>query len=941
MNRKEDFWKTFVLILICLISVIGVVLGQNFRESYLFFAEGVQDISSGWIAEYQDATGNVHSKNVALPLGLQERASGEVVLTNEIPDSVQGNQYLFVVSNHQEVTVSIDGEERIAYQPLALQHYGLIAPHVILSVPLYEEDAGKALEIHYSSYYNKFQNYIRPVFWGTQTEFIYFLLHNHWIDIVVGIGFVGIGLIYVITSMVLRYRYQLATDVHYLGYFALMNGIWIMLNCKARQLYLSNLFIADKVSYTMMALYCIPCLWFLDSKQNGRYRSTNRFVAMLMYVNYLVLLGLDIFNVLDFAISQIFIYIMILLAFSYACIVFFMDIRKKDWKAQIEIMIAFLIIAVSMILKIVEYQYGGSEGYLSNPVIYFGVLFMVIIMGTGNLRGWYQRERETQKAINANQAKTLFLANMSHEIRTPISAILGMNEMIIRESESVSVQNYAHKIKKAGGILVSLVNDILDISKIESGKMELVQKEYDTTNLLADIINMSIIRAENKNLEFRTKISEKLPRKMYGDDMRIRQVINNMLSNAVKYTNQGSVTFEIGLEEDSDKEQEEGYCFLRVSVSDTGVGIREEDIVKLTEAFVRFDEVANRNVEGTGLGMAITSKCLSMMDSKLEIASVYGRGSKFSFVLRQKIVDDTPIGNYYDTAYKAIIEQKEKEENRFIAPKAKVLVVDDNEINLQVIVGLLKEIKVQVTSVTSGYKALELVKNVDYDLILMDHMMPVMDGIETLSHIRNLEHGKNVPVIVLTANAIEGAREEYLKAGFNDYLAKPIDVEELENSIRKHLSPALIEKPFSKRIEKNSEGALEGSAEALKENTEKILIRYGINAKEGIRYSAGKTENYKIMLKAYLTYDEERRKKLAMAIVEKKLEKYTVEIHALKGNAKGIGAGNLSQLAYNHETESRKGNLEYLEQYFPELLREMDRTLEGVKEILALLDISP
>ncbi|MCR5301940.1 MAG: response regulator [Lachnospiraceae bacterium] len=384
-------------------------------------------------------------------------------------------------------------------------------------------------------------------------------------------------------------------------------------------------------------------------------------------------------------------------------------------------------------------------------------------------------------AVAAEKAKSRFLAQMSHEIRTPINTVLGMNEMIIRESSDDGIKEYAANIRLAGRNLLGLINSILDFSKIEEGRMEIVPVRYDTASMIEGIINSISKRAEDKGLRFSADIDPDLPSAMYGDDMRISQIVTNLLTNAVKYTQKGSVNLII-----KGSYTDEETIALSVSVKDTGIGIRQEDIGRLFESFTRLEEERNRNIEGTGLGMTIVNRLLDMMDSKLSVNSVYGEGSEFSFVLRQSVVDRTPLGNY--EKHRHNLTGEPEDEADVYAPDAKILVVDDNRMNLTVMRSLLKLDGIVPDVAGSGQEALTKLEQGRYDIVMLDHMMPQMDGIETLKAAKekDLIPGECV-VIALTANAVVGAREEYMRQGFDDYLSKPVEVKALKDILLKHL----------------------------------------------------------------------------------------------------------------------------------------------------------
>ena len=394
----------------------------------------------------------------------------------------------------------------------------------------------------------------------------------------------------------------------------------------------------------------------------------------------------------------------------------------------------------------------------------------------------YMEELEEQKRIadNANKAKSSFLANMSHEIRTPINAVLGMDEMIIRESGESQIRSYAKDIKTAGGTLLSLINDILDFSKIEEGRMEILPTQYELSSVVNDLVNMIRSRAEKKGLKLEVSVDPDVPHILYGDEIRIKQVALNILTNAVKYTNEGKVELDIGFDKISDDK-----IALKFRISDTGIGMKEEDMDKLFSPFSRIEEKRNRSVEGTGLGMSIVRQLLALMDSHLDVKSVYGEGSEFSFDIEQTVINPEPIGEVL-ARFGEDTDDTDEYHALFAAPSAHLLVVDDTEVNLAVFTNLLKQTKVDIDTAASGKAAISLAGSKDYDIVFIDHMMPDMDGIETLKRLKKEERVKTV-YIALTANAVSGARQMYLDAGFSDYMSKPIDGRRLEELIQRYL----------------------------------------------------------------------------------------------------------------------------------------------------------
>ncbi len=438
----------------------------------------------------------------------------------------------------------------------------------------------------------------------------------------------------------------------------------------------------------------------------------------------------------------------------------------------------------------------------------FGILFVVLILG---IIFRFQARQYEQKRLRleakeaellkinedldrANKAKSIFLASMSHEIRTPINAIVGMNEMVLRESKDPDITGYASDIESASGTLLTLVNDILDFSKIESGLMEIVPDEYELFSVLNDCYTLLEMRAQDKDLKLELKNDPETPARLYGDEVRIRQILTNIMTNAVKYTDKGSITITVDFRPVPGSDVDHRCIDLIISVKDTGRGISEEGLNSIFNSFTRVDEKANKNIEGTGLGLSITKQLVDLMGGMISVNSRFGEGSEFIVSIPQPVIGEGRLGNFAE-AYEDRHSQKSEYKESFKAPKAKILAVDDVKINLQVITMLLKQTGVQVTTASSGAECLSKYESEHFDLILLDHMMPEMDGIETLARLKETDRyaAEQTPVIALTANAILGAEKIYLDTGFDGYLTKPVRGAELEQSIRQKLPPELVE----------------------------------------------------------------------------------------------------------------------------------------------------
>ena len=514
----------------------------------------------------------------------------------------------------------------------------------------------------------------------------------------------------------------------------------------------------------------------------------------------------------------------------------------------------------------------------------------------------------SERAIAASQAKTSFLSNMSHEIRTPINAILGMNEMIMRESNEADsdIRMYSQNIKTAGNTLLGIVNDILDFSKIEEGKLEIINVDYDLSSAVNDLVNMIKTRLDDKGLYLKLDFDKTTPRMLHGDEIRVKQVITNILSNAAKYTEKGSVTFCVSYEK---VEDDPNSIDLKVSVRDTGIGIREEDIEKLFSRFERIEEKRNRSIEGAGLGMNITQMLLEMMGSSLVVESEYGVGSEFSFTIRQKVVKWEPLGDYEET-WKQSVKEMAAYKEKFVAPEADILVVDDNSLNLMVFTSLLKRTQIRIDKCMSGDEGIALALKKHYDVIFLDHMMPEKDGVETLHELKAAAPNPNAdtPYICLTANAISGAREEYINAGFNDYLTKPINTDALEEMLIRYLPEDKVQ-----RTE-----AQEDSSQA--DNTQEIpealagLGDIGIDIAAGIE-SSGSLDVYISVLNVFCRSIDGNKAEIEEHYVASDFENYTIKVHALKSSARIIGAMELGEEAQALENAGKSNDIAYIREH--------------------------
>lgn len=562
-------------------------------------------------------------------------------------------------------------------------------------------------------------------------------------------------------------------------------------------------------------------------------------------------------------------------------------------------------------------------------VISLGIIFMSLIVAEivnsliteqnhRLLDALRKEKRSQQEAEAANMAKSSFLANMSHEIRTPINAILGMNEMILREEKDPAIRGYAGNIQASGNSLLSIVSDVLDISKIESGKLEIIPVDYEVNSLISDCCNMAAGRAKAKELELLVECADNVPMKLCGDETHIRQIIMNLLTNAVKYTEKGTVKLIV-----SGRFTDGGFV-LKVDVSDTGIGIAEENLPQLFTQFQRFDLQRNRNIEGTGLGLSIVKRLCDLMSGTITARSVLGSGSTFTVELPQKVVDSTPCGGV-NLNYSAGAEHEYH--HSFEAPEAKILAVDDLPVNLLVIANLLKETRIKIDTAGSGRECMDKCSQQKYDLILMDHMMPEMDGVLTFEKLHGDKSSPNfeTPVIMLTANALAGMREQYMDVGFADYVSKPVRGAKLEEAIRRNLPESLI-KPASPEI----------PAEAVSTEPSGFADICGavpeLNVNAALQYCCGSAELLNDLLHDFTENDHFS--DLKAAFEEKRWEDYRRHAHSLKSTSLMIGLTGLSERARASELALKGSCTEFAELNHDSLIEKYSALLGKIKDYL-------
>lgn len=751
-------------------------------------------------------------------------------------------------------------------------------------------------------------------------------LEEYGVQVLMALLLMAAGLISVVFDIILRVFYHQKIVFGYLGWGIFLAAIWMLSESKLRQLLFTDLSLVEALAFSAVMILPIPFFIYLNSIQKGRYQKFYILVTVIFMIDFSVyavlkMLHWDFLDRENFMDGELALAALLVLGTMGADLVK-KHIREYELAA---IGIAGFLLSTGIELGVLTRESYGSKGV----ILGLGLLFLLIMAVLKTGQDILGVEEEKQQVIRASASKEKFLANMSHEIRTPINTVIGMNEMILRENQDEEIQEYARNIQRASKMLLSLVNDILDFSKIEAGKLEIVENSYQLSSLLNDEIHVLEAKAERKNLEVRLNIDKDLPSVLKGDEIRIKQILTNLLTNAVKYTKKGQITFSV-----QGEWSDSGDFALRMSVADTGEGIKEEDLGKLFDSFTRLEEKKNRAIEGTGLGLNITKHLVEGMGGEIQVQSVYGKGSLFTVRIPQEVLSFQTVGDLQE-AYEKEIREGITYRESFHAKEASVLAVDDNEMNLAVLKGLLKETEIRLDTVQGGEECLALCRKKKYDLILMDHMMPEPDGIETLHLLREDEKGLNMEtkVIALTANALVGVKEEYVKEGFADYLSKPVEAGKLEQMLKKHLPQELVtyETVQLPKEEQTHPNELKHQKKPVSQKEEGRIDRT-----LGVSYCDGNEEMYLEILKVYYEQSEKYRKDLREFYEKRDWKSYEILVHALKSNSMSIGAKSFSEEAKRQEMAAKEGKEELIHQDFEKFCQDYQAVLEEVSGLLQI-----
>ena len=717
-----------------------------------------------------------------VPFEVPGRTDGDITVETVLPNKFN-RDYSVLCFRGMDMEIYIGDELREKIETKDYDLFGDQSAEGYVYASIYPEDAGKKLRVHYE--YN--DGMVYEVYIGTRLGILTHIFDSFGFEFFVGLAILILGLICLVASVTYKMIHKKYLEMEHLSIGVILGACWVLSNSVLRQLYTLNMSVMSDIPFLMVMTMPLPFLVFVNSLQQNRYHKLLRIAGVVEIINCAVCITLFVIGTVPLTGS----FVPSALAAMVSIIIMFITIIKDIKSHRIYsyrfVAAGFVVLAVAAIIQIAIYQF-AHNGVFSGLFMAFGLFGFMICAIIHTIKQLIGMRVEANEAMHISELKDDFLANMSHEIRTPLNGILGMDEMIIRETRESAVKKHALEIKSAGDTLLSIINDILDLSKIESGNFKIIPVDYDLASVLNDVLNMTRPRAIKKYLDYNLTVDSDIPATLHGDEIRIRQVILNIINNAIKYTKKGQIDIEVTCRNKNNEDID-----LIVMVSDTGIGIKEEDKDKLFKSFYRLEERRNRNVEGTGLGLHITQRILSMMDGRISFNSVYGKGSAFTISVPQKVVKNAPIGEF-SKAVDEYLSNIETDEVTLYAPDARVLVVDDNDMNLDVMEGMLKDTKMKVELSDSGPDCIEKAEKNDYDVILLDQMMPEMSGEDALNEMKERNIIGNTPVIALTADAIMGARENYIEKGFTDYISKPVKYTELEKLLKRYIPE---EKQFS------------------------------------------------------------------------------------------------------------------------------------------------
>lgn len=917
MNSIMTYIFKGFLMLAVAVSVLMILIYHKLDDE--------QAVEEGYVQYITDwtVTGPDGDSFKAEPVYSDDRIKErEFTLTATLPDNIPDGSYVCYIARGNQ-KIYIGGEIRNEFDQFADMPLpgGTIKSFYILT-PVDHTDSGKELKI-IKGKLDKGNKVLNETFIAGRGGLYEVLMKKYGLSFVASVMLFFISTLVVIVGIGMRISYKHSISMLYAALGACVTSLWLITDSFIYPFAFGHYHIDGIVNYLSCLLLPFGFLLYINSIQKGRYSLIFNILMSVSMVSSVLWTVLHFTGIFLFPQSLFYIDTILAIDIVTTFVLVILDVKNgyaKDYKFTVMGFILFFFFAMSEIYIILfAPTHNESIPMLLGIVVLLGFVMWQQVQDLSRLT------LERERAVQLSNAKTSFLASMSHEIRTPINSILGMNEMIIRENHDRRIDEYARNVQSSGKMLLSLVNDVLDFSQLEADKMKIFNEDVHLSDILADISVISRERAHDKGLAYNTELDGEIPDGINTDEIRLKQVLINLINNAVKYTDEGSVILSVGGRYITDD-----FYELRLSVKDTGRGIRDEDKDHLFDAFSRADLARNRNIEGTGLGLAIVKRIMDAMDGKITVESTYHEGTVFDVLVPVKVTDKTPVNP--ELKKTSATFRTEIADTDYRAPSANVLAVDDNHSNLEIVRMFLERVDIRPTLCRGGREAVEMCYDHKYDLILMDHMMPEIDGIQALKMIRKDKYSLNrkTPALVLTANAVAGSEKTYLEAGFAGYMTKPIDSQKLLRIVKEFL-PADKVLTEDKQEKKDTQTSTENPADAGKEeaamegNTtlmERLKVLEAMDFEEALTNCGGDEEILEVVIGDILSDSAERIEKMRNLVKEGNYTDFGIEAHALKGLMATIGVKGLSERAKKHEFASKEGNNAFIDEDYEGLLAE-------------------
>ena len=958
--------KIRVIYLSFLFFVLIFILGSSVRQydKLGFVARKYEIMRSGWQRILPDGS------RKSLNSSEEKVLIKDLVIERQLPEEVPYALTSFYVRTvHQDISVWIDNHIVYDYTYADIPPFNSKIPPIYwVRIPIRKDMLGKTIQIEFRGRARNVENTLNSIYFGEDLSVVTAILWRSSLQILSSLCLIFMGIGMWVEYILVDRKQGAERGVYYLGLCLFFIGLWMGSQVDSRQLLFNNVLLLWNLEYISLIMIPIPSLLCINKIERGSCQKEIYAICLIIAVFdalFILSAGIGLYSFIELNLP-----IDLLILLTCFEIVRSFYLIKRDNPALFQELTWLIGAGTTMIsfscIELLSFFLNGYENqgkFLSIG----GVLFAFQMLHAQGVE--YDKVRnEKAKLEVADKIQSEFFANMSHEIRTPINTVIGMNEMILRESHDDAVLSYAQDIQASGHALLSLVNDILDFSRIESGGIKLVPKAYELADILHDINSMVRFRAEWKGLRFSIIVDEDTPAVLFGDSFRVREVILNLLDNAIKYTDKGSISLSVSFremeiveEEDAEKTvqgnngvsiigpdsyllqtEEKGTDYAKAvelcfTVKDTGVGIKESDQNLIFQKFQRVHAGWHQNVQGTGLGLPITHYLVNIMNGHIELQSKLGEGSSFSAYLPQLSLKEECIGNYEERYLKHKGNRRDYNKG-FIASDAKILVVDDNELNVRLVQNLLKRTEVQMDVAFSGEECLEKMKENTYDIAYLDYMMPGMDGEETLKRIRELgienRYGRSIPVIAFSSNMLPGMRQKYLNASFDAYLAKPVDGNELEKTLYTFLPENLIRKKSNEEFFES-----EMKQHNITENSEEEKI---LNREMGLKYCMQDEKVYREILTLFKESSAEKMQELETAFAGSDYVKYRLYAHGLKTTSLTVGAIQVSEDAKKLEHAAKQvvegvekeEAMHYIRYNHKSFMRLYQRTVQEIAEYL-------